>query len=125
VEGARGILFGIASNRDLKMTEINDVAKIIAGAVDPAAKIIFGAYHDRKLRPGQLRVTLVATGFNGHMVRSHETPPPSLFSESAKPITRGTLGKPITEEKKSAKPAEEKKIDDDAWEIPAFLRKKR
>ena len=125
VEGARGILFGIASNRDLKMTEINDVAKIIAGAVDPAAKIIFGAYHDRKLRPGQLRVTLVATGFDGHMVRSHETPPPSLFGESLKPVTHGTLGKPITEEKKSAKSAEEKKIDDDAWEIPAFLRKKR
>jgi cell division protein FtsZ len=129
VEGARGILFGIASNRDLKMTEINDVAKVISGAVDPAAKIIFGAYHDRKLRPGQLRVTLVATGFNGQMVRSHESPPPSLFSESVKPSVREALGKPMPEERKPGKLGEkveeEKKSDDDAWEIPAFLRKKR
>ena len=62
IEGARGVLFGIAGNKDLKMTEINEVAKVINASVDPAAKIIFGAYHDRKLRPGQLKVTLVAKG---------------------------------------------------------------
>ena len=30
---------------------------------DPAAKIIFGTYNDRVLKPGQIKVTVIATGF--------------------------------------------------------------
>ena len=62
-EGAHGVLLGISGGRDLKMTEINDAAKIVAQTVDPGAKIIFGAYHDKHLRLGQLKITLIATGF--------------------------------------------------------------
>ncbi|MFH1759362.1 MAG: cell division protein FtsZ [Patescibacteria group bacterium] len=63
LEGARGLLFGVSGGRDLKMAEINEVAKIITANVDSSAKIIFGAYHDRKLAKGKIRITLVATGF--------------------------------------------------------------
>ena len=55
VDGAKGVLFGVSGCRDLTMTEINDMAKIIAEAADPAARIIFGAYHDRKLKAGQVK----------------------------------------------------------------------
>lgn len=71
-EGARGVLLGIAA-RDLKMSEINEAAKLVAQTVDPGARIIFGAYNDRRLKEGQLKVTLVATGINGQMS------PTSLF----------------------------------------------
>lgn len=70
VEGARGVLFGISGGRDLKMTEINDIAKAITATVDPSAKIIFGAYQDRKLKAGSLKVTLIATGFSGTTLKS-------------------------------------------------------
>ncbi len=70
VEGARGVLFGISGGRDLKMTEINDIAKAITATVDQSAKIIFGAYHDRKLKAGSLKVTLIATGFSGTISKS-------------------------------------------------------
>lgn len=63
IDGARGILFGISGGRDLKMAEVNDIAKIITENADAAAKIIFGAYHDRKVGKGALKVTLIATGF--------------------------------------------------------------
>ncbi len=116
IEGAKGVLFGIAGNRDLKMTEINEVAKVIAASVDPNAKIIFGAYHDRKLRPGQIKVTLIATGFNGQLARS-EPPVPTLFSESAKASKEGK------DDDKKAKA--QKKEETDVWEIPTFLRKKK
>jgi cell division protein FtsZ len=83
VEGARGVLFGISGGRDLKMTEINDIAKAITATVDPSAKIIFGAYQDRKLKAGSLKVTLIATGFSGTI--SKNSPEllnmTSLFSE--------------------------------------------
>jgi cell division protein FtsZ len=128
IDGAKGVLFGVAGNRDLKMNEINEIAKVVAGSVDPSAKIIFGAYHDRKLRPGQLKITLIATGFSGQFMRSNDAPPISLFSEPQKSL-RETKAKE-KEEKEKAKtqppqnPLDEKK-ESEVWEIPAFLRRKK
>ena len=65
-EGAKAILLGISGSRDLKMTEVNDIAKIVAETADRDARIIFGAYHDRNLKPNQIKVTIVATGLNGN-----------------------------------------------------------
>jgi cell division protein FtsZ len=63
-EGAHGVLLSISGGRDLKMTEINEAAKIVAQTVDPGAKIIFGAYFDKHLKPNQVKITLIATGFH-------------------------------------------------------------
>lgn len=64
-EGAKAVLLGITGSRDLKMTEVNDAAKIVAQTADPGARIIFGAYHDRNMKQGELKVTIVAAGFSG------------------------------------------------------------
>jgi len=64
-EGAKAVLLGISGGRDLKMTEINEAAKIVAQTADPGARIIFGAYYDKNLKPNQIKVTVVAAGFNG------------------------------------------------------------
>lgn len=64
-DGAKGILLSISGGRDMRMTEINEAAKMVAQVADPGARIIFGAYYDRQLRPNQLKITLIATGFNG------------------------------------------------------------
>lgn len=84
IEGAKGVLFSIAGSADLKMAEINEVAKVISGSVDPAARIIFGAYHDRKLKEKRIKVTVIATGFNGSGGGIGSAPKfevPSLFSK--------------------------------------------
>ena len=133
IDGAKGVLFTVASNRDLKMTEINDVAKTIAGVVDPNAKIIFGAYNDRNLSKGQLKVTLVATGFNGSVIKSESSQPlTSLFAPasssamlaSATTIKEKEVDRELNEEEKP-KVTKESKKNDDVWDIPTFLRKKR
>jgi len=64
-EGAKGVLLGISGGKDLRMSEINEAAKIVAQMADPGARIIFGAYHDKQIKPNQIKVTLIATGFNG------------------------------------------------------------
>jgi cell division protein FtsZ len=64
-EGAKAVLLGISGGRDLKMTEVNDIAKLVAQTADPGARIIFGAYYDKNLKQNQVKVTLIATGFNG------------------------------------------------------------
>jgi len=147
-EGAKAILLSIAGGKDLKMTEINDAAKLVAQMADPGARIIFGAYHDRNLRPNQVKVTIVATGFNG----SSKT---SLFSnghdyrqgqsaaradqrllekdEHLRPVP---MAKPLLKDRKEEVAREkhparaipdsnDEKRESDIWDIPAFLRKRK
>ncbi len=63
INGAKGVLFAIAGQDDLGMLEVHEAAKIITESVDPNAKIIFGAIKDDKLKKGEVRVTVIATGF--------------------------------------------------------------
>ncbi len=125
IEGAKGVLFGVSGNRDLKMSEINDIARTIAESIDSNAKVIFGAYHDNKLKAGQLKVTIIATGFNGHSVQK-ALPTSTLFS--AVPVVEKDLKESLslTEDKnRNQKPVQQKKNSNDVWDIPTFLRKKK
>jgi len=76
-DGAQGVLLGISGGRDMRMNEINEAAQLVSKTVDPDARIIFGAYHDRKLKPNQIKVTVIATGFRGNHGNN-----PSLFDMS-------------------------------------------
>ena len=63
VSGAKGVLFAIAGGEDLRMHEIQDAAKIITEAIDPDARVIFGAIHDEKLKKNEIKITVIASGF--------------------------------------------------------------
>jgi len=45
------------------LTEIDQAAKIITKNVDSQAKIIFGAVKDSKLKKGEVKIMVIATGF--------------------------------------------------------------
>ncbi len=154
-EGAKGVILGISGSRDLKMSEVNEAAKIVAQVADPGAKIIFGAYYDRRLRPNQLKVTLIATGFSearsanslfgsGFDAKKHD-----FFGEAKSPVfqpddTKAKLdkelevlnkdrkgsgdfsnGKNLNQGKSSKEEEKKKEKDTDIWDIPTFLRKRR
>jgi len=63
LKGAKGILFNVSGGRDLALSEIDEIAKIITREASSDAKVIFGAVYDKKLKNGELKVTLIATGF--------------------------------------------------------------
>jgi cell division protein FtsZ len=63
IHGARGVLFSIAGGDDLTMFEIQDAAKIITESIDPEAKVIFGTVKDDRLKKGELKITVIASGF--------------------------------------------------------------
>ena len=63
VDGATRVLLSISGNKDLGIQEINDAAEVIAQNVDADANIIFGTVVDESLGD-QVRVTVIATGFN-------------------------------------------------------------
>ena len=131
INGARGVLFAISGSDDLTMHEIQESAKIITEAIDKDAKVIFGTIHDERLKKGEVKVTVIATGFQ------NELPKKSLFQREPEstPIKIQTL-----EEKKEINntlPSEYVKktetiiIEDDSflddsedWSaVPAFLRR--
>ncbi|OGZ28086.1 MAG: cell division protein FtsZ [Candidatus Nealsonbacteria bacterium RIFOXYC1_FULL_40_7] len=61
-KGAKGILFNV-SGQDVSLNEIDEAAKIITQEVSQDAKIVFGAVQDEKLKKGEIKVTVIATGF--------------------------------------------------------------
>lgn len=63
INGARGVLFAIAGGEDMTMNEIQEAAKIITESVDANARVIFGAIIDPKLRKGEIKITVIASGF--------------------------------------------------------------
>jgi len=61
-KGAKGILFNLSANK-IRLSEINEISKIISQEINSQAKIIFGAVQDEKLKKDELKVTIIATGF--------------------------------------------------------------
>ncbi|MBX4198458.1 cell division protein FtsZ [Candidatus Parcubacteria bacterium] len=152
IHGAKGVLFSIAGGDDLTMFEIQDAAKLITESVDPNAKIIFGTVRDEKLKKGDIKVTVIASGFPeaGRKSVFHEpaftaerrdTPPPApapVERQERAPapergriynsVTPNPISQPMRDMPKAPQPpAEEKKEDDsDDWgAIPAFLRRSK
>lgn len=89
IEGARGVLLSIQGGSNLGMFEINDAAKLVQDSVHPEANIIFGTVIDDTLGD-EVRVTVIAAGFDGGEPTHREFPSPSFASAQAEPAAPGT-----------------------------------
>jgi cell division protein FtsZ len=98
LEGATGVLFSVTGNTDLTLYEVNEAAEIIRKAADPRANIIFGVAYCKDM-DDQVKITLIATGFNYK---------PGLIDRTSREEELRGLRKCI---------ADESQLD-----IPAFLR---
>lgn len=63
ITGAKGILFVVAGTDDLGIMEVQEAAKVINESIDKNARVIFGMMQDSKIKRGQLRIIVIATGF--------------------------------------------------------------
>ncbi len=72
IAGASGVLIHIVGG-DLTMDEVTHMAEIVHDAVGDDAEIIFGATIDESLR-GEVRVTVIATGFDRAVTGDLPTP---------------------------------------------------
>jgi len=84
IEGARGVLLSISGGSDLGLFEINEAAGLVADAVHPEANIIFGAVIDDALGD-EVRVTVIAAGFDGGEPKTRDSAQPALLREVEKP----------------------------------------
>lgn len=80
IEGARGVLLSISGGSDLGLFEINEAAGLVSDAVHQDANIIFGAVIDDALGD-EVRVTVIAAGFDGGEPKSRDASQPSLLKE--------------------------------------------
>jgi cell division protein FtsZ len=108
IDGARGVLFNISGGPDLTMWEVNEAAKVITESIDRDAKVIFGAVHDEHLKKGEIKITVIATGFS---------------------TSPGNLQLPTDRDagaQKQQSSMQEKGDDEESeWDaVPAFLRRK-
>jgi cell division protein FtsZ len=66
ISGATGVLVNITGGEDLTLGEVHQINDIVHDAVGDDAEIIFGAVHEPAML-GEIRVTVIATGFDRYM----------------------------------------------------------
>ena len=133
IEGARGVLFSVAGGYDMSMSEIQEAAEVITGAVSPDANIIFGA----SIRPeleDEIVVTVVATGFDANYFNDQPslvdtTPDTDLSDEKpnakAKEFAvenKSNMWDSIKSEPEEKADTETEEDDDDEMDVPPSLR---
>lgn len=142
IDGARGVLFNVTGGPDMTMFELDEAARIISGAVDPDANIIFGSVVKDDM-PDQIKITVIATGFDETQARiaKMSTGGGTTTSPSLDGLLKNTPLKKQDDDKDvpDVKDTEEKETINDVFddnesggkndefgqdfEIPAFLRK--
>ncbi|CAN5490670.1 cell division protein FtsZ [soil metagenome] len=63
IKGSRSVLVNICSNGEIKMSEIEEINRIIQESAGEDAKYILGVVDDESMKE-ELMVTVIATGFN-------------------------------------------------------------
>lgn len=140
INGAKGVLFAISSNDDLTMAEFQDAAKVITESIDKDARVIIGTILDEHMKKGELKITVIATGFPHEVSKKS-----SLFGVNSQLFTRQepqapqpqvqnseqAMMKPMVQ--KPEKSMENDFVDNEVAEddldnfgaIPAFLRRNK
>lgn len=126
IAGAKGVLFSIAGGDDITMFEIQDAAKVITESVDPNAKIIFGTVRSDRLKKGEVKITVIASGFPENQLigtKNTQSARPEPAGKIYNTVPTATISVP-----KAVEP--EKKVviedaDDDWGAVPAFLRRSK
>lgn len=121
IDGARGVLFSVSGGDDLTMYEINEAAKVITDSIHPEAKVIFGAVNDPALKKGELKVTVIATGFSEIEPSLREAEKAGEDKETQAINRQVSSGENNEHNQQNQKPKEN---DEEDWDIPAFIRKK-
>jgi len=132
IDGARGVLFSLSGGEDLTMYEINEAAKVITDSIHPDAKVIFGAVLDERLKKGELKVTVIATGFSDAELTLRGTEEEGEEKEGVVPAAKNNSNFNSNSNSNNSQPSSgdkdssnsKDKEDEEDWDIPAFIRKK-
>ncbi|MCZ6760555.1 MAG: cell division protein FtsZ [Gemmatimonadetes bacterium] len=124
IGGSTGVLVNITGGDDLTLGEVTQISEVIHEGAGDQAEIIFGAVKDPAMQ-GEIRVTVIATGFDKQMGQmdspfGRSTSGVLPFPQRKKRISGSTLSQPAEQSKKRSE------IDSESvpeMEIPTFIRR--
>ncbi len=111
IAGARGILVNITASPDIGLEEVDLASQMIAAEAHPDASIIWGAALDPELED-EMRVTVIATGFDSAPKSMQNTVESQLKAQEAKTAPAAKTAAP------DSKPAEDEKADEPEADKP-------
>ena len=99
INGATGVLINVTGSQDLGLDDVETAANIVMEAANPDANIIFGATFADGFED-EMRVTVIATGFEGSKKEEEKKPDRRTFSAlnndfSSRPAQQ--TGRPMTQ----------------------------
>ncbi|MBC8075850.1 MAG: cell division protein FtsZ, partial [Chloroflexales bacterium] len=98
IDGAKAVLINVTGGEDLGIMETYEALEIVARAVDPDCQTILGAQIDPTFAPGQVKVTLIATGFSEgqpNVQRSRSYPSVAQQPQQPRPQTQQPQPQPV------------------------------
>jgi cell division protein FtsZ len=141
INGAKGVLFAISSNDDLTMAEFQDAAKVVTESIDKDARVIIGTIFDERIKKGEMKITVIATGFPTEGSKKANlfgsttgplftAPRPQQATADTTPASTAEKRAPVEPmiqkiERSAEEPKTDLDVDDEDWGIPAFLRRNK
>src|SRR5512138_3625503 len=101
LDGATGLLVNITGGPNLTLSEVNEAVSMAQSAADGDANIIFGSVIDERLGD-EVKITVIATGFQGREERSRAMARKVDAAEVARAVTRA---EPVERPARTAPPS--------------------
>ena len=79
INGATGVLINVTGSQDLSLDDVETASNIVMEAANPEANIIFGATFSEDFED-EMRVTVIATGFDVEKLSEEQKPERRTFS---------------------------------------------
>lgn len=143
INGATGIIINITGGSDLTLFEVNEASSLITEEAHEDAEIIFGSVIDENLKD-EVRVTVIATGFNPVIQERIEESMMKSTPQAAEPVNEIVQEMPVGASANVVPPPMQKKetvstdlksarqlareigrrfFETEEYDIPTFLRR--
>ncbi|MBT6179924.1 MAG: cell division protein FtsZ [Deltaproteobacteria bacterium] len=127
IDGATGILLNLTGGRNMSLNDVHQASTQIQEAADEDAEIIFGAVIDDTMEAEELKVTVIATGFDR---RDSRRPDPAAGSnmmvakETHDIPTKIRLDREKNQFAKVRAPEAAVEVEEATFDVPAFMRRR-
>ena len=125
IDGATGILLNLTGGRNMSLNDVHQASTQIQEAADEDAEIIFGAVIDDTMEAEELKVTVIATGFDRRDSRRPDPVHNMMVAKEKHDIpTKIRLDRERNQFAKVRQPDAAVEVEEATFDVPAFMRRK-
>ncbi len=132
VKGASGILVNITGSKSLSLQQVSKAATIVNKEAGPGAHVFLGAVISDEVQGDEIRVTVIATGFNAVPTRAEEKVAVKKEINFTKLLSDEPVEVGLDQDRSAPEEIEEtfvvdngsiRSFDTDDFRVPTFVRK--